>query len=952
MVAVDTAGPGLPRFFPVPPLAGLLVFGVAITVFTLPFLQILKSVHVTQERLRDSESHARARAAQLQATMDATPAAIFIAHDTECRYISGNRRAYDLLRQPSGDNLSKSAPEGEKPTNFQVMCEGVEIPPEELPLQCVARTGQPVRSCELQMVFDDGECIDLLVNAEPLMADDRRPQGAVGVLSDITERKRAEALLRESEERFRDMANTVPAMIWVCDTDKLCTFINRAWLDFTGCRMEQELGNGWAESIHPEDLDQCVAAYSPAFDARRSFSMEYRARRADGEYRWILNNGTPHYHEGEFTGYIGCCIDITERKVIEERLRANEIRLTEAQRLAKVGSWTREIGTDGVQWSDEIFRIFGLPVDTQPNFQTFLRVVHPSDRARVLEEEQRTLSGIGPLHSEFRIIRPDGEVRFVRTVAEAIKNDRGVPVRFAGAAQDITDQVKAHDLLSESEKRLKNAERVANVGHWDWDLTSNQVTWSEGTFRIYGQPPGCNPSYEDVLQATIPEDKDRFDQVVRNSLAENKGFVIEFRIARPDGEQRSVRSICEISLDEGRDSPVRMFGTIQDITDEKRAQEESLVRQKLESVGTLAGGIAHDFNNLLGGVLGQAELGLTELENGSAPEAELNTIKQLAVRGSEIVRQLMIYAGTESEIVGPVDLSCTVAEMLELLKVSVSKRAILETHLAEDLPALQANAAQIRRLVMNLVTNASQAIGDRDGVIRVATRCVQAASAVALSKRVTECDCLELEVSDDGCGMPQEMQAKVFDPFFTTKSTGHGLGLAVVQGVVRNLRGTIHLASELGKGTTFRIWLPCLQSTAEETSNPLRGCGEQARESLTATILIVEDEDALRQPVVKVLRRKGAEVLEAANGPTAIDLLRQHSVNIDVILLDLTIPGASAQEVLTEAARATPNSKVLLTSAYSSEKAAGISGPNIRGFIRKPFRLGDLIQTLRSVLSE
>jgi CheY-like chemotaxis protein len=289
--------------------------------------------------------------------------------------------------------------------------------------------------------------------------------------------------------------------------------------------------------------------------------------------------------------------------------------------------------------------------------------------------------------------------------------------------------------------------------------------------------------------------------------------------------------------------------------------------------------------------------------------------------------------------------------MLELLQVSVSKRAILETHLAEDLPPLQANAAQIRRLVMNLVTNASQAIGEADGVIRVSTRRMQAAGAVAPSKRATEGNYLELEVSDNGCGMTQEMQAKVFDPFFTTKSGGHGLGLAVVQGVVRNLRGSIHLTSELGKGTTFRIWLPCLEMTAKEISKPLRGSEQAVRESLTASILVVEDEDALRRPVVKVLRTTGAEVLEAANGSAAIDFLRQHSVNIDVILLDLTIPGASAQEVLIEAARARPNSKVLLTSAYGEEHAAGISGPNIRGFIRKPFRLGDLIETLRNVLS-
>jgi PAS domain S-box-containing protein len=505
--------------------------------------------------------------------------------------------------------------------------------------------------------------------------------------------------------------------------------------------------------------------------------------------------------------------------------------------------------------------------------------------------------------------------------------------------------------LRQSEKRLKSAERIANVGHWNWDLNTNQVTWSEGTFRIFGQPPDYNASYEDLVRVTIPEDRGRLEQVVRDSLAENRRFVIEFRIARPDGDLRTVRSISEISLDEEKALPLRMFGTVQDITDEKRAQEESFARQKLESVGTLAGGIAHDFNNFLGAVLGQAELALTELETGAVPEAELKTIREVAIRGSEIVRQLMIYAGTESETIGPVDLSRTVAEMVDLLKVSVSKRAMLVTYLGQDLPPLQANAAQIRRVVMNLVTNASQAIGDRDGMIRVTTRHVAADYARALSKGVTEGDYLELEVSDSGCGMSREMQSKVFDPFFTTKDAGHGLGLAVVQGVVRNLGGIIHLASDPGKGTTFQILLPCVQSAAGEPPNPRRGGGELAPESLAATVLLVEDEGALRQAVVKLLRRTGAEVLEAASGSIAIDLLRKHGGNIDVILLDLTIPGASAQEVLAEAEQARPNSKVVLTSAYSEEKAASMVGPNIRAFIRKPFKLGDLTQTLRNVLS-
>jgi signal transduction histidine kinase len=238
----------------------------------------------------------------------------------------------------------------------------------------------------------------------------------------------------------------------------------------------------------------------------------------------------------------------------------------------------------------------------------------------------------------------------------------------------------------------------------------------------------------------------------------------------------------EVSLDE-EGLPERMFGSCQDITDFRHAQQEGFARQNLENLGTLASGIAHDFNNLLGGVLAQADLALAELADGSSPEQELKRIREVAIRSSEIVRQLMIYAGKESEVFGPVDVSRIVEEMLELLKVSVSKHAALETDLAADLPAVRASASQIRQIVMNLITNSSEAIGETDGVIRVTTERVTVVRdrSGATPQRVAEGDYVELEVSDTGRGMSLETQARVFDPFFTTKSAGHGLGLSVVQ---------------------------------------------------------------------------------------------------------------------------------------------------------------------------
>jgi PAS domain S-box-containing protein len=400
-------------------------------------------------------------------------------------------------------------------------------------------------------------------------------------------------------------------------------------------------------------------------------------------------------------------------------------------------------------------------------------------------------------------------------------------------------------------------------------------------------------------------------------------------------------------------NPLYGLAMMEDITEMKHTQEEALLRQKLESVGTLAGGIAHDFNNLLGAIQAQAELASSELSAGSSCEKELKAIREVALRGSEIVRELMIYSGAESGDVGLIDLSKIVEEMLSLLRVSVTKRAVIEAHLDPDLPAVRASAAQLRQIVLNLITNSSDAIGDRDGVIRVFTRRVTRTGESASGQFGTlkAGDCVQLEVSDTGRGMSTKTQAKVFDPFYSTKSAGRGLGLSVVQGIVRSLGGAIHLTSKLDEGTTFQILLPC----AERAARPTRLEDNRGRTVLPVehvTILVVEDEDRLRQAVVKMLRNAGLEVLEAADGTSAIARLRADGDKVDVMLLDLTIPGASHHEVIAEAAKARPNMAVILTSAYSRERIAGeMSGLPIRSFIRKPFRFGDLMDALRDALS-
>ena len=545
---------------------------------------------------------------------------------------------------------------------------------------------------------------------------------------------------------------------------------------------------------------------------------------------------------------------------------------------------------------------------------------------------------------------PTGRLTGAVSVVPVLDN-KGNCTHLVGSVHDITERKRAEAALRESEVRLKNAERLAHLGHWTWDLKSNQLTWSEEMSHIFGRPRDYLPNYEEFLQAVIPQDRERTRLELRDALADHSGFSSEVQIIRPNGDLRITSLVSEVLLDD-EGSPMAVFGASQDVTDLRRAQRADFARQSLESIGTLASGIAHDFNNLLGSVVVQAEVALSGLASGSNPEEELKTIRHVAMRGSEIVRELMVYAGKESATVELIDLSRVIQEMLELLKVSVSKHAVLEADLGENLPPIQANAAQLRQIVMNLVTNASDAIGDRDGVIRLSTACVRV-DRNSEFRHVDEGQYMLLEVADTGCGMAPETQAKVFDPFFTTKFAGHGLGLAIVDGIVRGLRGVIRLKSEPGEGTSLRILLPCAESHADAGSHTISVHDEDLESKFReATILIVEDEDPLREAVTKVLRQTGFEVFDVADGSSAIDLLRAHGANIDLILLDMTIPGAPSSEVVAEAGKVRPDIKVLLTSAYSHEMFQGaMNVPQIRGFLRKPFQLADLVKKLQNTLT-
>ncbi len=409
--------------------------------------------------------------------------------------------------------------------------------------------------------------------------------------------------------------------------------------------------------------------------------------------------------------------------------------------------------------------------------------------------------------------------------------------------------------------------------------------------------------------------------------------------------------------DAGRFSGYR--GISRNVTDRKELEHEQRAleakmqhAQKLESLGVLAGGIAHDFNNLLMGVLGNVELALQELPPESGIQPRLQGVRTAAVRLAELTSQMLAYAGKGKFMVKALDLSRIVSEMAHLLSISISKRVVVNYDLAQQLPLVMADATQLRQVVLNLITNASEAIGERSGSIMLRTGVLEVDRAYltdALHDGELGNGCyVYLEVADTGCGMSDEIRTRVFDPFFTTKFTGRGLGLAAVQGIVRSHHGAIKLASEAGKGSTFRILLPCAHEARAAQERPVN-----ATLQLPAglRVLVVDDEETVRAMARLMLERAGVEVMTAVDGRQALEIIRKRGRQLDIVLLDLTMPHLNGIETFAEIRRLSTDLKIILCSGYTEQDTMPhFQGKDLAAFLHKPYDIVELLAALRKAL--
>lgn len=526
--------------------------------------------------------------------------------------------------------------------------------------------------------------------------------------------------------------------------------------------------------------------------------------------------------------------------------------------------------------------------------------------------------------------------------------------------REVAARQQAEEALRKSERRFHGLFEAAPDATLIFNQEGLVVLTNEVLDREFGYERGVlvGGPVEQLLQAESSESSNLAVALFTPFKTNASSALGALLGVKQDGETIPIDArLRPIETEEGRVVVAALRDRRDHVKAERRRRElehKMLQAQKLESLGILAGGIAHDFNNLLLGVMGNAELILMEEPASEAIRTHAHDIVTSAEHAADLCKQLLAYSGRGQFIIKPAALTDMVREMAQLLDVSIHKKNTLQYDFADDLPLVEVDHAQIRQVIMNLIINASDAIGDAGGTITIRTgrmECDEAyLSRTHIHANLQPGPFVFVEITDSGCGIQETDIARIFDPFFTTKSTGRGLGLAAVLGIVRSHRGALKVYSEPGIGTTFKVLLPeGSQSVLLANSTPKVELGWRGQ----GTVLLIEDEEAVRAITAKILRRHGFEVVTAENGRVGLDVLQVHREAVVAVVLDMTMPVLNGEETLQILRASDPDLPVILASGYSKQSAPmRAEDDRALRFVQKPFRVDDLMRTLRALLEE
>lgn len=590
-------------------------------------------------------------------------------------------------------------------------------------------------------------------------------------------------------------------------------------------------------------------------------------------------------------------------------------------------------------------RMMGVSGEREIVGMPYLDAVSEGDRPRVAALLEAALDGEP---SDFQFEAVNG--LFFRSTFVPILEPDGRVARLMGLTLDVTETVRSERALRSSEALLSEAQAVAHLGNWERDVASDRMSCSDEVFRILGWQPGAGGlTFADFVECAHPEDAAAFLDLER-SLRTRPSAEFRARVVRPDGVVRWVAGHGRTRFDDdGR--PVRMFGVMQDITEQHELEAQLRQAQRVESLGRLAGGVAHDFNNMLGVILGQVELALLQVDDPEQVRGHLESIRDAGTRSAELTRQLLAFARRQPVIPRVLDLNEAVDGMLSMLRRLLGENIDLVWEPRQGLWPVKVDPTQLDQLLTNLAVNARDAI-QGVGRLTVATGNASGGEAIwATQVGVKPEEFVTLTVSDDGCGMDAETLERAFEPFFTTKAPGQGtgLGLAMVFGMVSQNGGSIRAESKPGLGTTFEIRLP--RYVGPDASAPVHVGEEPVIHKGHETILVTEDERALLEMVTTMLELEGYTVLPASTPAEALRLAEEHAGEIQLMLTDVIMPTMNGPDLFDAVSAWHPELERLFMSGYTADIIAdrGVLHDGIH-FLQKPFTLAELAKRVRQVL--
>ncbi|WP_020675656.1 PAS domain S-box protein [Geopsychrobacter electrodiphilus] len=772
------------------------------------------------------------------------------------------------------------------------------------------------------------------------------------VLRRVVKQKTRE--LAESMHTYRSLVENIPLGITLIDKNFKIQMVNRRQAEMFEHPAEWFVGRSCFHEFEKRDepCDHCPGIL--AMTNGEVTQVESEGVTNNGKKFQVMLRAVPLFGlDGASNGFIEVVDDISEQKALISNLKDREAELRVLFESSQAGIIMVDLFGVIVTANHRMAEMFGYDLQEIIG-NKYAGLIHPDQRDNGDERMRQLIRGeIDHVAVERHYVRRDGSDLWGYLSGRRYVDAEGTPIGLVGHITDISELKTARDNQQRLLQRLQVYFDRMPTGCIVWDREFRVIEWNPAAEQIFGYSAAeaLGRAGSDFI---IPATAKPMISELWQDLLQGKTFIqsTNQNLTR-DGRIIECEWFNTPLLDtEGKTNQV--LAIVQDITDRKLAEDKRLHlerqllhTQKLESLGVLAGGIAHDFNNLLAAIIGNAELGLRRLNPESPAVNNLQRIEQAAERAADLARQMLAYSGKGKFVIENIDLNHLLEEMLHMLEVSISKKAVLRFNLHRPLPSVEVDATQMHQIIMNLVINASEAIGDKSGVIAVTTGCMDCDDSylkdVWLNENLSFGLYVYLEISDTGCGMNKQTLAKLFDPFFTTKFTGRGLGMSAVLGIVRGHHGAIKVYSEPGKGTSFKILLPAHNRPAELFNE--KAVPDQWKGS--GKVLLVDDEETVRGIGSDMLQELGFAVVTATDGRDALVKFKENPDTICVVL-DLTMPHMDGEQCFRELKKLNPQIKVIMSSGYNEQEVTQkFIGKGLAGFIQKPYKLS----TLREILS-